>query len=37
MTRQDPLRKFRYYLEIDSIEQAGFSGAPGVIGSQSPP
>lgn len=25
MPRQDPLRKFRYRLEIDSIEQAGFS------------
>lgn len=25
MARQDPLRKFRYRLEIDSIEQAGFS------------
>lgn len=25
MARQDPLRNFRYRLEIDSIEQAGFS------------
>ncbi len=25
MARQDPLRKFRYRLEIDNIEQAGFS------------
>lgn len=25
MARQDPLRQFRYRLEIDNIEQAGFS------------
>ncbi len=25
MARQDPLRNFRYRLEIDNIEQAGFS------------
>src|ERR1700712_5747913 len=25
MVRQDPLRKFRFRLEIDSIEQAAFS------------
>jgi hypothetical protein len=25
MARQDPLRDFRYRLEIDGIEQAGFA------------
>ncbi len=27
MARQDPLRNFRYRLEIDGIEQAGFAEA----------